>query len=75
MVKTKVVPEVHKLYGRRAVWQDDPATIHRSEVALQVCSAFSSRIPHERQAPKMADIWPIENIWSIVKNKVKAKEP
>ena len=24
---------------------------------------------------QMADIWPIENVWSIVKNMVKAKEP
>ena len=53
----------------------DPATIHRCEAALQACSAFSSRIPHEIQAPKMADIWPIENVWSIVKNRVKANEP
>ena len=38
-------------------------------------SAFPTRIPNDKQAPKMASIWPIENVWSIVKDRVKAKEP
>ena len=57
------------------MWQDDPATIHRTPVALEACSAFKTRVPHEIQAPKMADIWPIENVWAILKEGVKAKEP
>lgn len=75
MVEKSAVPAVQKLYGNRAVWQDDPATIHRTPVALEACSAFKSRIPHDLQAPKMADIWPIENVWAILKDRVKAKEP
>ena len=75
MITSYVVPEVERVYGRRAIWQDDPATIHRSKAALLACSAFPARIPHENQAPKMADIWPIENVWSIVKDRVKAREP
>ena len=66
MVRTRAVPAVKKLYGTRVVWQDDPATIHRTAEALLSCSAFSKRIPHELQAPKMAYIWPIENVWSIM---------
>ena len=28
------------------------------------CDEF---LPHETQAPKCADIWPIENVWAIIK--------
>ena len=75
MITTIAVPAVKQVYGDRAVWQDDPATIHRTPAALEACSAFKHRIPHEQQAPKMADIWPIENVWAILKQKVMQKEP
>ena len=75
MVTEYAVPAVNKLYGQRAVWQDDPASIHRTENALKACSAFKHRIPHDEQASKMADVWTIENVWAIVKERVKAKEP
>ena len=75
LVTTIAVPAVKQLYGERAVWQDDPATIHRSPAALAACSAFKQRIPHEQQAPKMADVWPIENVWAILKQRVMEKEP
>ena len=75
MVTKYVVPAVNQLYGERAVWQDDPATIHRTANALEACSAFRARVPHDEQASKMADIWPIENVWAIVKDRVKAEEP
>ena len=35
---------------------------------------FTSRLDHTTQAPKMADVWPIENVWSILKGKVAEKE-
>ena len=42
--------------------------IHRSQGALDgIQRNFNHMIPHELQAPKMADIWPIENIWAIIK--------
>jgi hypothetical protein len=56
MITTYAVPAVTKLLGQRAVWQDDPATIHRTEAALEAYSAFASMVPHEEHAPKMADI-------------------
>ena len=34
---------------------------------------FKSRIDPEIQAPKMADFWPIENVWAILKQKVASK--
>ena len=36
---------------------------------------FKHRIPHELQAPKMADVWPIEHVRSLLKVDVKAKDP
>jgi len=57
------------------VFQDDGATIHRAEVSLRaVEETFTSRVDHTTQAPKMADVWPIENVWSILKGKVAEKE-
>ena len=73
MVNQYAVPDVNQVYGQRAVWQDDPATIHRTPAALEASDAFSSRIPHKEQAPKIAYVWPIENVWVIVKERVKAK--
>ena len=62
MVTKHAVAAVQKLYGNHAVWQDDPARIHCTAEALQACKAFSARIPHDVQAPKMANVWPIENV-------------
>ena len=34
------------------------------------------RLEHQdKQSAKMADVWPIENVWGIVKDKVKESEP
>ena len=59
MVNQYFVPAVNQVYGQRAVWQDDPATIHRTPAALEASDAFSSRIPHKKQDPKIAYVWPI----------------
>jgi len=69
MIDQKIAPAVNELYPwSNAVWQDDGATIHRSQVALDgIQRNFNHRIPHELQAPKMADVWPIENVWGIIK--------
>ena len=51
------------------VWQDDPATIHRcADTLAAVQERFNFRV-------KMADVWPIKNVWAIVKDKVKESEP
>ena len=72
MVNQYPVPAVNQVYGQMAVWQDNPATIHRTPATLEASDAFSSRIPHKEQAPKIAYVWPIENVWVIVKERVKA---
>ena len=35
---------------------------------------FKDRIPYNLQAPKIADIWPIDNVWAIVKQELDGKE-
>ena len=54
ILKTKAVPAIKKLYGDRAVWQDNlpPYT----ELFRAACRAFQTGITHYQQAPKMADI-------------------
>ena len=31
---------------------------------------FNDRIDHEVQKPKIADKWPVENLWSVIKTDV-----
>ena len=58
-----------------AIFQDDGASIHIAEISLgAVRDTFETRVNPTLQAPKMADIWPIENVWGIIKDKV-AKKP
>ena len=42
------------------------AKIHRSKIALDsIDRNLYKSIPYELQAPKIAYIWPIENVWAI----------
>ena len=76
MIKVQVGPAVKAVYpAGDAIFQDDGATIHRAGVALQaVKETFNHRLEPKDQANKMADVWPIENIWSIVKTKLDEEE-
>ena len=72
MIKVSVGPAVRAVYpAGDAIFQDDGATIHRAAVSLQAVEAtFNHRLKPKDQANKMADVWPIKNIWSIVKTKL-----
>ena len=76
MIKEKVGPAVLEVYPEgNAIFQDDTASIHRTETALQTVSdTFRFRLDHSSQAPKTADIWPIENIWGMIKSKISKKK-
>ena len=76
MIDRKMAPAVQQIYPRNnAVWQDDGAKIHRSKVALEAIDRnFRYRIPYDLQAPKMADVWPIENVWAIIKQELDGQE-
>lgn len=75
LVRDYAVPAVNQLYPEgSACWQDDPATIHRCQVALTAVSeSFNKRLDHTQQCPKFSDVWPIENVWGIVKERVAKK--
>ena len=63
MIRNKAVPAVNTVFpDGDAVWQDDPASIHRTKDALEACRAFAERIPHDKQAAKCSDTWPIEQV-------------
>ena len=67
MLETMVAPEVRRIMGRRHVWQDDGARIHRTQMAKDcVAALFTERLDPDQQANKMADCWVIENVWSIL---------
>ena len=72
LVREKAAPAVLNLYpGGDGIYQDDGARIHRCPEALAaVEESFSQRINQDLQATKMADFWPIENIWAILKQKI-----
>ena len=58
-----------------ACWQDDPASIHRCQAAITAVSeCFNKRLDHFKQCPKFSDVWPIENVWGIVKDRVSKKK-
>lgn len=73
----KIGPAVLKCFPRgNAIWQDDPATIHRAKISLEAAARnFRHRVCPKAQAAKMSDVWPIENVWSILKANVKEKDP
>ena len=49
--------------------------IHRSKVSLDsIDRNCKDRIPYKLQAPKMADVWPIENVWAIIKQDLDGQE-
>ena len=72
MIDIKIAPAVKQLYPRgNAVWHNDGAKIHRSEIALSAIDPnFKENISYDLQAPKIADIWPIENVWAIIKQEL-----
>ena len=60
---TREIPYDFVFYTKIAL---NCAKIHRSKVALDsIDRNFRERIPYELQAPKIAYIWPIENVWAI----------
>lgn len=75
LIRHKAGPAIDAFYPNGdCIFQDDNATIHRSRLSLKaVEETFENRLDPKIQASKMADIYPIENVWSIVKTKVDEK--
>ena len=74
MLETLVKPAADKIF-KNFVFQDDEATIHRtSDVLNTVDGLFKDRI-NPGMASMTADLYPIENVWSILKDEVAKQQP
>jgi len=57
------------------IWEDDGDSKHRADIVLNtVDEFFNERVPIARQAPKMADIWPIEKVWAYLKERMRGHD-
>ena len=57
------------------IWQDDCDTKHRTKHVLEtVKTVFVNRIDPEYQCSKLADAYPIENVWAILYEKTRGIE-
>jgi hypothetical protein len=76
LIETELKPHIDTLYPDvNVIWQDDMDSKHRSSYALnKIDELFCERITHDEEASKMADIWPIENIWGYIKEKIDEHE-
>ena len=76
MIKEQVGPTILEVYpDRQAIFQDDGATIQRARISIDaVHEIFNHRVDPADQASKLADIWPIENVWGIIKAKIDQTE-
>ncbi|CAF1331480.1 unnamed protein product [Rotaria sordida] len=66
----QVVPAMEQLFpDNDYIFQDDTSRIHRTPPVLKfVEENMPQRIDINDQAVKMDDVWPIENLWSIIRN-------
>ena len=73
-LETKMVPSVHHLFpDGQYTFQDDGAPCHRSKIVQEWhCANKTNLLDWPGNSP---DINPIENLWAIVKAKVRYKMP
>ena len=76
MIRKLVGPAVLEVYpDGSGIFQDDGATIHRARISMDVVrETFNHCLSADDQSSKQADIWPIENVWGIVKAKIDKTE-
>ena len=75
-IRTKVVPAIRNVVGDldNIFFQDDQDTKHRTQVAIDAVNEFFlQRISPEDCDAKLADCWPIERVWGILKEKLRGK--
>lgn len=76
LLEEKFAPAAREVFQRKPItFQDDEATIHRTKKALKkVSELFENRIEIDDQAPKLDDVWPIENVWGILAEKLRFRK-
>lgn len=73
-LREKVFPAVKKVVGNlnNVIWQDDQDKKQRTKVATDTVNEyFEERIEPEDGDAKLADVYPIENVWGMLKEKVR----
>ena len=77
-LREKVIPAVQEVVGEDlsdVIWQDDQDGKHRVKVVMDTIKEFfEERIEPEVGDAKLADVWPIENIWGMLKEKTRGIE-
>ncbi|CAF3941222.1 unnamed protein product [Rotaria sordida] len=71
-IRTIAYPAIMQQYRNQIpIFQDDAARIHRTQAVLQQIDAlFNERIPVAVQSPKFDDVWAIEIVWGIIREKL-----
>ncbi|CAF4545610.1 unnamed protein product, partial [Rotaria sp. Silwood2] len=67
--------EIQKVCRTSFIFQDDADTKQRTKIVLEtVDKLFDYRISPQEGDAKFADVWPIENIWGILKEKIRGEQ-
>ncbi len=75
LIKEIGYKHIRKLWRRRFLFQDDADTKHRTKCVLEtIDKLFIDRILHEEDDAKFADVWPIEKLLGISKEKVRGEQ-
>ena len=77
-IATKGAPEIRKVFDKtrmEPIFQDDQDTKQRTSLVLEtVDGLFNQRIQPQDAAAKLADVWPIENVWGAIRTKLTGEE-
>ncbi|CAF3991926.1 unnamed protein product [Rotaria sp. Silwood1] len=76
LLQERIIPAIEEVYPHRDyIFQDDCDSIHRAKHVLDfIDENMPDRIMPMDQASKLDDVWPIENIWSIIRTKLMKKD-
>ena len=74
-LRDKAIPAVRKVVGDdfdNVFWQDDQNSKHRTQEAMDVINEFfQQRVEPEFGDAKLADVWAIENVIGMLKEKIR----
>ncbi|CAF1182043.1 unnamed protein product [Rotaria sordida] len=73
-LREKTIPAINEAVGNldEVIFQDDQESRHKMQVTMGVVyDLFEERIEADDGDAKFADVWPIENIWEIRKQKIR----
>lgn len=76
-LREEAIPAINEVVENlnEVIFQDDQDSKHRTKVAMDVIyDLFEERIEPDDGDAKLADVWPIENIWGILKEKTRGKK-